>query len=57
MKTRYRVVGTSTVCGVPPGGTLDIDDATTLNVRALVKSGHLVEVKPKPKPDTKKGDD
>lgn len=57
MKTRYRVTGAATVCGVRPGGTLDIDDDTTLNVRALVKAGHLVEVKPKPKPDAKKGDD
>lgn len=51
MKTKYRVAGGRAVCGVRPGGTVDIDVATTrVNVDALVKAGHLREVKPEPKP-------
>ncbi|MFF5988140.1 hypothetical protein [Prauserella flavalba] len=41
---KYRVVGTRTVCGVAPGGTVELDeDKTSLNVGALVEAGHLAK--------------
>lgn len=40
---KYRVIGTATVAGVKPGGTVTKLPAGT-NVRALIKAGHLEPV-------------
>ena len=48
--TRYRVSGPRPVAGVAPGGTLDLDEDTDLNVAALVEAGHLTAVTAARKP-------
>ncbi|MFI7042585.1 hypothetical protein ACIBI0_38410 [Microbispora rosea] len=40
----YRVVGSSRVAGVDPGGTVDLDPER-VNIPALVAGGHVEPVK------------
>lgn len=42
---KYKVVGAHRVLGVEPSGTVDLeDDQPDVNVRALIRGGHLAEV-------------
>jgi len=39
--TTYKIVGTCTVAGVEPGGTVTDDDLEGCNIDALISGGHL----------------
>ena len=41
MSTTYKIVGTCTVAGGEPGGTVTDDDLEGCNIEALISSGHL----------------
>lgn len=42
---RYEVVGSRPVAGVAPGGVVEFDES--VDVRALIKAGHVAEVEEK----------
>ena len=48
MSTTYKIVGTCTVAGVEPGGTVTDDDLEGCNIEALISGGQ-----PAPPPTTK----
>jgi len=41
MSTTYKIVGTCTVAGVEPGGTVSDDDLEGCDIDALISGGHL----------------
>ena len=41
MSITYKIVGTCTVAGVEPGGTVTDDDLEGCNIEALISGGHL----------------
>lgn len=45
----YRVVGSSRVAGVDPGGTVELDPER-VNIPALITGGHIAPVKAPAKP-------
>jgi len=41
MSTTYKIVGTCTVAGVEPGGTVSDGDLEGCDIDALISGGHL----------------
>jgi hypothetical protein len=43
-KMKYRVVGSRSIAGFPPGSTLGVDDLEGCNLQMLLDAGHLAAV-------------
>lgn len=51
---KYLVIGFHEVNGVSTGGEVELDDET-VNVTALIQSGHITEMQEPPKPSRVRG--
>jgi hypothetical protein len=41
---KYKIVGSRSVAGFPPGSTLSLDDLAGCNLQMLLDAGHLAAV-------------